>query len=77
VSGELEYGTGCAGVTPDELEIGTVRDKGRDTVRTKQRLLDAAVSEYSEHGPLGAGVDRVAADAGVTKERIYQYFGNK
>lgn len=48
-----------------------------DTARTKQRLLDAAVVEYSEHGPLGARVDRVAARAGVNKERIYQYFGSK
>ncbi|GGV76498.1 TetR family transcriptional regulator [Streptomyces thermoviolaceus subsp. apingens] len=48
-----------------------------DTQRTKQRLLDAAVHEYSEHGPLGARVDRVAERAGVNKERIYQYFGSK
>ncbi|WP_199254582.1 TetR/AcrR family transcriptional regulator [Mycolicibacterium mengxianglii] len=48
-----------------------------DTARTKQRLLDAAVFEYSEHGPLGARVDRVAQRAGVNKERIYQYFGSK
>ncbi|WP_083453002.1 TetR/AcrR family transcriptional regulator [Mycolicibacterium goodii] len=48
-----------------------------DTARTKQRLLDAAVFEYSEHGPLGARVDRVAERAGVNKQRIYQYFGSK
>jgi AcrR family transcriptional regulator len=48
-----------------------------DTERTRQRLLDAAVREYSEHGPLGARVDRVAERAGINKERIYQYFGNK
>ena len=48
-----------------------------DTARTRQRLLDAAVSEFSQHGPLGARVDRVAAHAGVNKERIYQYFGSK
>lgn len=48
-----------------------------DTERTKKRLLDAAVNEYGEHGPLGARVDRVAEQAGVNKERIYQYFGSK
>ncbi|WP_404795407.1 TetR family transcriptional regulator [Streptomyces tendae] len=48
-----------------------------DTEKTRQRLLDAAVHEYSEHGPLGARVDRVAQRAGVNKERIYQYFGSK
>ena len=48
-----------------------------DTARTRQRLLDAAVFEFSEYGPLGARIDRVAATAGVNKERIYQYFGSK
>ncbi|WP_214410045.1 TetR family transcriptional regulator [Sphaerisporangium fuscum] len=48
-----------------------------DTARTKQLLLDAAVDEFAEHGLQGARVDRVAAKAGVNKERIYQYFGNK
>lgn len=48
-----------------------------DTARTRQRLLDAAVHEFSEHGPLGGRVDRVAERAGVNKERIYSYFGSK
>ncbi|GAA1980738.1 TetR family transcriptional regulator [Kitasatospora viridis] len=48
-----------------------------DTQRTKQLLLDAAVQEFAEFGPEGARVDRIARNAGVNKERIYQYFGNK
>jgi AcrR family transcriptional regulator len=48
-----------------------------DTARTKQLLLDAAVLEFAEHGPEGARIARVAERAGVNKERIYQYFGNK
>ncbi|OUC82534.1 TetR family transcriptional regulator [Streptosporangium minutum] len=48
-----------------------------DTAKTRQLLLDAAVGEFAEHGPQGARVDRVAAKAGVNKERIYQYFGGK
>ncbi|WP_370114110.1 TetR family transcriptional regulator [Streptacidiphilus sp. MAP12-33] len=48
-----------------------------DTARTKQLLLDAAVEEFAEHGPDGARIARVATRAGVNKERIYQYFGNK
>ncbi|MGW7440855.1 TetR family transcriptional regulator [Streptomyces sp. NPDC054849] len=48
-----------------------------DTARTKQLLLDAAVDEFAEHGLEGARVARVATRAGVNKERIYQYFGNK
>ncbi|MFE4519057.1 TetR family transcriptional regulator [Kitasatospora sp. NPDC056783] len=48
-----------------------------DTARTQQLLLDAAVEEFAEFGPDGARIARVAARAGVNKERIYQYFGNK
>jgi AcrR family transcriptional regulator len=48
-----------------------------DTARTRRLLLDAATEEFAEHGPPGARVDRIAARAGVNKERIYQYFGNK
>ncbi|MBO1901404.1 TetR/AcrR family transcriptional regulator [Leucobacter weissii] len=48
-----------------------------DTERTRRRLLDAATAEFSEHGLAGARVDRIAARAGVNKERIYQYFGGK
>ena len=48
-----------------------------DIDRTKQLLLDAATAEFSAHGLAGARVDRIAASAGVNKERIYQYFGNK
>jgi AcrR family transcriptional regulator len=48
-----------------------------DTERTKRLLLDAATAEFGEHGLAGARIDRIAATAGVNKERIYQYFGKK
>lgn len=48
-----------------------------DTERTRALLLDAAAGEFSEHGFAGARVDRIAAEAGVNKERIYSYFGSK
>ncbi|MBO9578892.1 MAG: TetR family transcriptional regulator, partial [Microbacteriaceae bacterium] len=48
-----------------------------DTERTKQLLLDAATVEFSARGLAGARVDRIAAQAGVNKERIYSYFGGK
>ncbi|MGK4578662.1 TetR family transcriptional regulator [Kitasatospora sp. HPMI-4] len=48
-----------------------------DTAKTKRLLLDAAVDEFAAHGPEGARVDRIAAAAGVNKERIYPYFGGK
>ena len=48
-----------------------------DIERTKQLLLDAGTAEFSARGLAGARVDRIAANAGVNKERIYQYYGNK
>ena len=48
-----------------------------DVERTKQLLLDAATEEFSAYGMAGARIDRIAASAGVNKERIYQYFGKK
>ena len=48
-----------------------------DVERTKQLLLDAATEEFSAYGMAGSRIDRIAASAGVNKERIYQYFGKK
>ncbi|MBV2153357.1 TetR/AcrR family transcriptional regulator [Kitasatospora sp. SUK 42] len=48
-----------------------------DTAKTKRLLLDAAVDEFAAYGPEGARIDRIAAAAGVNKERIYPYFGGK
>jgi AcrR family transcriptional regulator len=48
-----------------------------DTERTKRLLLESATVEFGEHGLAGARIDRIAATAGVNKERIYQYFGKK
>ncbi|MFC9361970.1 TetR/AcrR family transcriptional regulator [Rhodococcus sp. NPDC057014] len=48
-----------------------------DTERTKRLLLEAGAEEFSAFGLAGGRVDRIAAKAGVNKERIYQYFGKK
>ncbi|ABY22864.1 transcriptional regulator, TetR family [Renibacterium salmoninarum ATCC 33209] len=37
----------------------------RDAQATKQRLLEAAVQEFSQYGIAGARVDRIAAVAGI------------
>lgn len=48
-----------------------------DTEKTRRLILDAAVGEFAAHGPEAARMDRIAATAGVNKERIYSHFGNK
>ncbi|MHA7270257.1 TetR/AcrR family transcriptional regulator [Arthrobacter sp. HLT1-20] len=48
-----------------------------DTARTRTLLLDAATEQFAQKGLAGTRVDAVARDAGVNKERIYQYFSNK
>lgn len=49
----------------------------RDAEQTKQRLLEAAIAEFSAYGIAGARVDRIAAGAGANKSLIYSYFGSK
>ena len=48
-----------------------------DTEGTRRALLEGGVVEFSAAGFAGARVDRIAAAAGVNKERIYSYFGDK
>jgi len=49
----------------------------RDADETRRLLLAAARVEFARHGLAGARVDRIAAEAGVNKERIYAHFGKK
>jgi AcrR family transcriptional regulator len=48
-----------------------------DTEETRQRLLSAAIEEFSSFGFAGARIDRIAKLSGCNKERIYFYFGGK
>jgi AcrR family transcriptional regulator len=50
---------------------------GWDTEGTKRKILEAAVSEFSEHGPDGTTIEKIAKISKVNKERIYNYFGSK
>ena len=49
----------------------------RTVEETRHRLRVAATAEFAEHGPAGTTVTRIAARAGVNKERLYAYFGDK
>lgn len=48
-----------------------------DTEGTRRRLLDAATAEFAERGRDGTTLTRIATRAGVNKERVYAYFGDK
>lgn len=48
-----------------------------DTEGTRRRLQDAATAEFAAHGPDGTTMTRIAERAGVNKERLYSYFGDK
>jgi len=48
-----------------------------DTEGTRRRLRDAALVEFATHGFDGTTVGAIAARAGVNKERLYSYFGDK
>ena len=48
-----------------------------DTEGTRRRLRDAALVEFAARGFDGTTVGAIAARAGVNKERLYSYFGDK
>ncbi|MEX0445812.1 TetR family transcriptional regulator [Xenorhabdus sp. SGI246] len=48
-----------------------------DIEGTKRKILEAAVVEFARFGPDGTTVEKIAKLAGVNKERIYNYFGDK
>ncbi|MFT2816993.1 TetR family transcriptional regulator [Leifsonia sp. A12D58] len=48
-----------------------------DGQATRERILVAARAEFAAHGLAGARVDRIAASANASKERLYAYFGDK
>jgi AcrR family transcriptional regulator len=54
---------------------GTLRPGGR-TARTRAAVMAAVIDELSEHGYVGARLERVAARAGVAKTTIYRRWGS-
>lgn len=49
----------------------------RNPERTRERIVAAALREFSARGLAGARVDRIARRARVNKRMLYHYFGNK
>lgn len=44
---------------------------------TRTRILEAARQEFARHGIAGARINRIAAAARTSKERLYAYFRDK
>lgn len=49
----------------------------RDPEGTRRKLLVAARREFARNGLAGTRVDEIAAQAGVNKQLVYHYFGDK
>jgi AcrR family transcriptional regulator len=49
----------------------------RDPERTRERILEAALTEFGEHGFAGARTGAIAARAGVNQQLISYYFDGK
>lgn len=52
-------------------------DRKRDPERTRERIVEAAVVEFGEHGYAGARISAIASRAGVNPQLISYYFDGK
>src|SRR5688500_9283922 len=50
---------------------------GRGRVDKRRAILDAAFAVFAREGYAQAGVDVIAAEAGVAKATVYNHFGDK
>ena len=53
------------------------RPAGRAPGLTRDTILAAATRQFAARGYAGAGVDRIAREAGLNKAMIYYHFGSK
>jgi TetR/AcrR family transcriptional regulator len=61
---------------PGKRADGTKRQR-RNPAATRKKLLTAARREFADSGLAGARVDEIADRAGVNKQLVYHYFGDK
>ena len=54
-----------------------IAPKSRDRVRTRARILAAAIDAFSELGYSQAGIRDIASRAGITSPMLLHYFGSK
>jgi AcrR family transcriptional regulator len=60
----------------DTLDVETAVT-GRNAVRTRQAIIEAATEEFAALGLGGARMDAIALRAGQNKRLLYYYFGTK
>src|SRR3954469_2929120 len=60
-----------------KIRPGGTKPQRRDPAATRSKLLTAARREFASSGLAGARVDEIAARAGVNKQLVYHYFGDK
>jgi TetR/AcrR family transcriptional regulator len=53
------------------------REKIRDPIRTKNRILKIAAQEFAEKGFDGVRIDRIVSKCGISKSLLYHYFSSK
>jgi TetR/AcrR family transcriptional regulator len=61
---------------PDKRANGA-KPQRRNPAATRKKLLTAARREFADSGLAGARVDEIADRAGVNKQLVYHYFGDK
>ncbi|HEY3959684.1 MAG TPA: TetR/AcrR family transcriptional regulator [Solirubrobacteraceae bacterium] len=54
-----------------------VKAKGAELGSSRERLLDAAVRVFARDGYSGTSIDRIAAEAGLSKGAVYWNFASK
>jgi AcrR family transcriptional regulator len=52
------------------------QDRPRSAAK-RQRIVEAAMRQFAEHGYQGARVEAIASDIGIAKGSIFQHFGSK
>ncbi len=56
---------------------GRSRKRTRIQIANEERILDAAVKAFADHGFRGATIDQIAEAAGMSKPNLLYYFSNK
>lgn len=58
-------------------EVSERRTKRGDAAERRDRIVDAAMRHFAEHGYRGGRVEDIAADVGVAKGTVFLDFGSK